>query len=1782
MITILADRADDDAWDFLAELIQQRRIRYSSSPEAALLHDRIDKYDFKMATVAFVRFLITFVRFDHLVLGEKEIEAKRPLPDTLREWLSMALSVPRSEEAASIARDVLLDIYKHKSLCKVVTSSLFEWVRSSFEEDDCLAARRRVDLLNSFVREAEHDADPEDEGLPRHDTYRHYIRLTIKSIGRDSIELHVPPSFTFGHLRKRIASRLKASWVVFPTGYETVIQATNYTIEDGSLIELTEVWPDENGSALMLPSLVLHSADCTNFFLTKLREVDEVISRSIFKLLQFLPTDRYTQEAFKNHNDLSTLLLETENPFRLRYFLRVLINMELAIPTLVLIDLLAKPIAPKLELFTLLNTNELDSSIDVSFIIPFLIDFMRLNQNKTAKFHLAIELMSKMSALSPQTVAECLVQQFHDISTNADNPEIWKHLSSLLEPVRARRELLEYCSARFQDSLFFARLWCRLVTQDITLVTEDEATQAFRAVLNMDSSAWDDGCKMIRARLAFRDVAVDIIDELLNHAFTNSNGRNVQSVLLDLVSTLIQNSPVHRAVASAKFSKFVELGTDRWPFVPPDFNKSAPFVGLRNLSATCFVNSILQQLFHLFPIRYLFMTHTFPEDSQLLSLQHLFLRMQYLHMPSADPEAFLRQWRGWHGELLDPRTPQDASEFFQALLETFPLEISSLFRGTSIDTLTGITAKELTAQRTDVFWHLSAQVKGFTNLQRSLQNFTKKDIVANYHYNGIPVTVRKQCHIAEPPPVLVIQLKRFDYDKRSSERYKINDPFAFPFSLDLHEILAHSEHVLYTLAGVVVHAGTAQCGHYTSYVRKGKLWCLFNDADVTLVDDIAMTNAASGRQERSSAYLLFYTRDSYVVNSFLRFDAGFDFSDKLDLTVVQADDQAITRLTALFHPCVSDLVLQLADVDIALLYLLKILCHSELHNKAAIIAQWISKCASSLTILEFFVAHFDEFKEVLMCCPFHQIYEAVRDLVTGAYAAAGGEAFALADRVRLSFPVACQACQVLPRFYELTYLFVRNSHSNRALAIERGWFDELQRYTVSLFAEDSSPQFLSSVDCSFLFRTLGLLVREIGQADCRALITHAIVSRMFQSPHHRTPFNRLVFDITDLGAIDFDEALEIRIRLCSQDAVFEFLMRALLRTKPEQFAAAVAKARFFEADVIDHLTLARARRILKQVLARAPAVLRPFLLHREELVRSKCELLFASAWPSTRAVGEMPIAPAQARPVSHDTAVRLLTNWPQFVVSAFDDLMDEVYRGITPQRESHRFLAIIRIWHFLAATVQAFTPRDRDAVKHLLGRLPWKPHKDHHAIALRRLAASFPSDAPTSPDLTDTEHLFEALPAPPYLPRLPRATHSAPSPYCVKPVPSPPASRCAGSFHLHHSLPWPDPPHWPELPNPPAAPDEPDFPHALSARHSPHLPHSPGAPATESDHAELWTPAFAATLRRVLSTDISTPEDREFALRVCASPDSAEPLLAALADSAPFAEMAGKAAKAILPRFPPARLGALAGHALMLYTRRLTSLHYHVVVAEIIARTAEGDDDRISSIQFNWTRLADCIIAHTRETMAFGLLICWCVQHSTAFETDFVAHFKEVRRCFRGLPVARKLTEAFLVCAFQRRAIELVLPLCKGSETADHCALEAVLPLIGADWGWIWPAVELLLFAFGGEKLATGIVRALGNEEIRKKMEPVMREMQQAIRAGKQVEHAHARLLRLVMTVKEDLVEHFCRRLRLGEIPLVYHFILVAHHLRDCMWKLQTRLAQKAPNGDCPHDPGLIAPSESV
>lgn len=122
------------------------------------------------------------------------------------------------------------------------------------------------------------------------------------------------------------------------------------------------------------------------------------------------------------------------------------------------------------------------------------------------------------------------------------------------------------------------------------------------------------------------------------------------------------------------------------------------------------------------------------------------------------------------------------------------------------------------------------------------------------------------------------------------QRSKINDYFAFPDKIDMRpytiEHLSNpaeetSEDV-FELVGILVHSGTAESGHYYSYVRERptesdtQRWIEFNDESVSVWDPAQMANSCFGGpdyqpqfqsgnsiyEKQYSAYMLFYERSS--------------------------------------------------------------------------------------------------------------------------------------------------------------------------------------------------------------------------------------------------------------------------------------------------------------------------------------------------------------------------------------------------------------------------------------------------------------------------------------------------------------------------------------------------------------------------------------------------------------------------------------------------------------------------------------------------------------------------------------------------------------------------------------------------------------------------------------------------------------------------------------------------------------------------------------------------------
>lgn len=137
------------------------------------------------------------------------------------------------------------------------------------------------------------------------------------------------------------------------------------------------------------------------------------------------------------------------------------------------------------------------------------------------------------------------------------------------------------------------------------------------------------------------------------------------------------------------------------------------------------------------------------------------------------------------------------------------------------------------------------------------------------------------------PNNLIFHLKRFDYEIMTGMRHKINDRFEFPERIDMApyniDFLQDTERPpspdIFELVGILVHSGTADSGHYYSYIRQRSsrleqdaTWVEFNDTDVTLFNPAQIPDlcfggvtdpagyAAASYAKSWNAYMLFYQR----------------------------------------------------------------------------------------------------------------------------------------------------------------------------------------------------------------------------------------------------------------------------------------------------------------------------------------------------------------------------------------------------------------------------------------------------------------------------------------------------------------------------------------------------------------------------------------------------------------------------------------------------------------------------------------------------------------------------------------------------------------------------------------------------------------------------------------------------------------------------------------------------------------------------------------------------------
>ncbi|XP_030889356.1 probable ubiquitin carboxyl-terminal hydrolase FAF-X [Leptonychotes weddellii] len=434
-----------------------------------------------------------------------------------------------------------------------------------------------------------------------------------------------------------------------------------------------------------------------------------------------------------------------------------------------------------------------------------------------------------------------------------------------------------------------------------------------------------------------------------------------------------------------------------WEYLPPVGPRPPKgFVGLKNAGATCYMNSVIQQLYMIPSIRngILAIEGTgsdvdddmsgdekqdnesnvdprddvfgYPqqfEDKPALSktedrkeynigvlrhLQVIFGHLAASRLQYYVPRGFWKQFRLW-GEPVNLREQHDALEFFNSLVDSLDEALKALGHPAMLSkVLGGSFADQKICQGCphryeceESFTTLNVDIRNHQNLLDSLEQYVKGDLLegANaYHCEKCnkKVDTVKRLLIKKLPPVLAIQLKRFDYDWERECAIKFNDYFEFPRELDMEpytvagvaklegdnvnpesQLIQQNEQsesetaesTKYRLVGVLVHSGQASGGHYYSYIiqRNGgdgerNRWYKFDDGDVTeckMDDDEEMKNQCFGGEYMGEVFdhmmkRMSYRRQKRWWNAYILFYERLDTIDQGDELIRYISELAIT------------------------------------------------------------------------------------------------------------------------------------------------------------------------------------------------------------------------------------------------------------------------------------------------------------------------------------------------------------------------------------------------------------------------------------------------------------------------------------------------------------------------------------------------------------------------------------------------------------------------------------------------------------------------------------------------------------------------------------------------------------------------------------------------------------------------------------------------------------------------------------------------------------------------
>lgn len=359
-------------------------------------------------------------------------------------------------------------------------------------------------------------------------------------------------------------------------------------------------------------------------------------------------------------------------------------------------------------------------------------------------------------------------------------------------------------------------------------------------------------------------------------------------------------------------------------FSQTEFNEAAVgrisscgYVGIVNLSATCYLASCIQQLFMIPEFRQAILS-TRPEDvasskhSELFAqLQVMFVHLEHSEQRAFSPASFCKSYIVENQQPVNVCEQRDMTEFFTDILskvEEMNVELRDLVKSLFVGTMRNHTVPtecDHVSVSDEPFTFIQAAVADIPTLEESLQRSMRPEYLEGdnlYYCNRCQkaVPAKRQMRYLRLPKVLAINTLRYTFNLVSSAREKVNSRFSFPALIDMSPYVSSGTGegreadsgkcpLWYALIGVTVHTGNSDVGHYYSFIKErtrgrrndrcGTRWLWFNDTEVKEFDPRRIPNECFGGNMLSfhydhiaghishnpvervnNAYMLFYER----------------------------------------------------------------------------------------------------------------------------------------------------------------------------------------------------------------------------------------------------------------------------------------------------------------------------------------------------------------------------------------------------------------------------------------------------------------------------------------------------------------------------------------------------------------------------------------------------------------------------------------------------------------------------------------------------------------------------------------------------------------------------------------------------------------------------------------------------------------------------------------------------------------------------------------------------------